>query len=109
MATRRNSSGAFQHESHGGIQSNDGEGHAQDMIPDASLRCEEHGVPPSDVVLENGAWPSLHQSVWVEKNKRRLTLVPGALDVPNQASTGYQPSTVGGVKQAREQAAVDIK
>jgi len=79
------------------------------MIPDASLRCEEHGVPPSDVVLENGAWPSLHQSIRVEKNKRRLTLVPGALDVPNQASTGYQPSTVGGVKQAREQAAVDIK
>lgn len=73
-----------------------------------SLQNKGHGVPSPEQAMEDRNWPSIHQSVQGEK-KRRLTIAPGVLVIPDAISSSYQPSTKGGRQRLNEQIASEIK
>jgi hypothetical protein len=58
--------------------------------------CDKgQGVPSTAGAMEVGDWPTIQQSAFGER-KRRLTLAPGALYVPDLDHLSYRPSTKGG-------------
>jgi hypothetical protein len=64
--------------------------------------CDKgQGIPSVAGAMEAGDWLTIQQSAFREW-KRRLTLAPGALYVPDLDHSSYRPSTKGGKQRLNE-------